>query len=131
VDDAAAVGVVEVEAVHEDAVEERGVAWRQAQRQADDRHVARPAEARDRGCRLAREVVAAGGERNACRIEDQVLGALAHLAGDGRRREVMREARQRLGDQLRLRFRSSGCLVYSTKHYIHGRSPDLRRRSKQ
>ena len=123
-DDAAGVGVVEVEAVHQDAVEQRRVARRQPQRQADDRHVARPAEAGDRRRRLVGEVVAAGGQRDAGRIEDQVLGALAHLGRDGGRREVMREARQRLGDQLRLGL-GVRCLVHSAQHYVHGRSPEL------
>ena len=109
-DDPAGVRVVEVEAVHQDAVEQRGVPRRQAQRQTDHGNIPRPAQSRDRGRRLVGEVVAAGGERNACRIEDQVLGPLAHLGRDGCRREVMGEARQRLGDQLRLRLRRRPCL---------------------
>ena len=47
VDDAARVGVVEVEAVHQDAVDERRVARRQARGQADHGHVALAAEAGD------------------------------------------------------------------------------------
>jgi hypothetical protein len=44
-DDAAGVRVVEVETVHQDAVEQRGIPRRQAQRQADDGHLACPAQA--------------------------------------------------------------------------------------
>jgi hypothetical protein len=45
------------------------------------------------GRRLVGEIVAAGGERNAGGIEDQVLGPLPHLGGDRRGREIMGKAR--------------------------------------
>ena len=60
-DDAAGMRVVEVEAVHEDAVEERGIARRQPQRQADHGHRALSAEAGDGGHGFVGEVVAARG----------------------------------------------------------------------
>ena len=123
-DHAAGVGVVEVEAVHEDAIEQCRIARRQAQRQADHRHAARAAEAGDRRRRLVGEVVARGGERDAGRIEHQVPRPLADLGRNGRRRQVVREGRQRLGDQLRLGFRS-GCLVHRAQHHVHRFLPGL------
>ena len=109
----------------EEAVHEGGVARRQAQRQADHGNIPGPAQARDRGRGLVGEVVAAGGKRNACRIEDQVLGPLPHLGRDRRGGEIMGKARQHLGDQRRLSFRV-GRLVHSAKHHIHGWPPGTR-----
>ena len=117
-DDAAGVRVVEVEAVHQDAVEQRRVPRRQAQRQADHGHLARPAQAGNGRRGLVGEIVAAGGKRDAGGIEHQVLGALAHLAGDRGRRQVMGEARQRLGDQLRL---CSACPLAGIAHFVSTR----------
>jgi hypothetical protein len=121
-DDPARVRVVEIEAVHQDAVDEGCVARRQACGQADDGHAALAAEAGNGGHGLVGELVAAGGEGDAGGIEHEVFGPLAHLLRDGRRRQAVGEARERLRDQLRLRFRALG-LIHRAWHHGHSVSP--------
>jgi hypothetical protein len=94
-DDAFGMGVVVIQAVHEDAVDKRRVAQRQPLGLAD--HCARAAGAQLRGGaqRSGREVEAARGESAADRVEDQVLGTRSHLGrdavpGEGRRKRAER-----------------------------------------
>jgi hypothetical protein len=72
---AGGVRVVVVQAVHQDAVRQRGVAQRQPVAQAD--HAARPGagEARHRAGEARRERLAARSEGAADGVEHQVLGA--------------------------------------------------------
>jgi hypothetical protein len=117
------VRVVEIEAVHQDAVDEGCVTRREACGQADDGHVALAAEAGKSGHGLVGELVAAGGEGDAGGIEDEVLRPLTHGLRDGCGRQAMGEGRERRGNQLRLGL-GAGRLVHRARHCGHGWSPD-------
>ena len=99
VDDTAAMGVVEIEAVNQNAVDQRRIAQRQPRRHADDGEIAGARKAGN-GChRPVREVIAGRGERDADRIENQVLGACGHRGRDCRGRERADKARELFGDE--------------------------------
>jgi hypothetical protein len=76
VDNAGQVGIVEIQAVDQHAVDERGVADRQAVGAADDAAPANPAERGGAGQGGVREAVGVRGNSAAKRIENQELGPL-------------------------------------------------------
>jgi len=120
--DTARVRIIEVEAVHQNAVDQRGVARGQARRQADHRHRALAPEAGDGRHRLVRELVTPGGIGDPGRIEHQMPGALAHVTWNGGSRQVVGKTREPLRDQAMLGlFR--GHRGARAGDRIHGLSP--------
>src|SRR5579863_9501513 len=97
--DAAAVGIVEIEAVNEDAIEKRGVARRYAYRHSDHRGLTRSCESADRSHSTMRKVIGGRSERNSDGVENKMFSASGDGAGDLIGWESADKARQLFGDQ--------------------------------
>ena len=80
-DDAAAMGIVEVEAMNQNAVDQRRVAQWQPRRDADDREVT--GAGKPGNCRHGpmRKIIGRGGKRDADRVENKMFGARVTAAG--------------------------------------------------
>ena len=82
VDDAGEMGVVEIEAVDQDAVGQRRIAHGEALRAADHRALPWATEGGDAGERALRVRIGVRGQPNAKRVEDEELGVVEHRARD-------------------------------------------------
>ena len=121
VNNAAGVGIVEIEPVDEDAVHERRVAHRQPRRHADHRGIPGSGKRGDRRHRSTGEIVGGRGERNPHRVEDEMLGARDHGDRNGVGRKSADETREILGNQ-----RTSRGGLRSSRLEGHGPGGSLR-----
>src|SRR6516162_10241740 len=100
-DDTAGMGVVVIETVDQDAVDECGVAHRQPRRESDDLRVAFAREATHRGQGPVCEIEAGRGERYPNGIQHQMLRPGCDSGRDLLEAEPGRETAEGLADEWR------------------------------